>query len=401
MEVAMALSIVSNVAALATTHTVSRTNDATVGSLRRLSSGYRITRAADDASGLSISEGLRSQIGGMKQAVRNAQDGVSVLQIADGALDESASILQRMRTLSLQAANEGGLNSAATSTIQKEIDQLKLQLDSIAAGTSFNGTKLLDGTYDRLFQVGETAGQTIRVTIGGSGFDVSTHGLGLDAVDVTGSVTIPSTVTPAVSAAEGVPSPGVLTLAGDYVTPGVFENNFRALAGTVTYNGKSFDLGSVDYTGAVTATDYIGTLDNAAVAALGTGFIPFTGSATGLLFTAPTPGPASTHADAVAMTPTYTGRTGPDGALTVIDQALTAVTSLRTDLGALMNRFQHTIDRLDVSIEATTASESRIRDTDMATETVTYSRAQILTQSGTAMLAQAGQSGQAILTLLG
>lgn len=394
------LSVVTNVTALAGAQQLDRTGDALIASLGRLSSGYRITRASDDAAGLEISEGLRSQIGGMTVAVRNTQDGVSVLQVADGALGDITDILHRMRDLSVEAANQGALNTQSTAAIQDEIGALKLQLNQIAGSTAFDGTKLLDGTFSRLFQVGANVGETIPVTIRGTGRGFDTTGLGLDPVDVTGQVSIPSTGTPAVSAAQGTPAPGVLTLAGDYVTAGSYQSAFQALAGTVTYNGRSFDLGSVDYTGAVTATDYLGKLDTAAIAALGTTFSPFVGTATGLIFTGQTPGAGSTAADAVALTPTYAGKSGADAAIPLLDTAIDAITSMRADLGALTNRFQRTVERLDGAIQTTSASDSRITNTDMAGEMVTYTREQILMQTGTAMLSQEGHSQQLLLKLL-
>src|ERR1700712_1892535 len=153
----MGLSVVTNIGALTTTHQLSRTNDAMTSSLRALSSGYRINQASDDAAGLGISEGLRSQIRGMTQAVRNTQDGISVLQLADGALSESTSVLQRIRDLAVQASNDGALNTDAKAAIQKEVDQLKSQFDMVSATTQFDGTRLLDGSYNRLFQVGANA----------------------------------------------------------------------------------------------------------------------------------------------------------------------------------------------------------------------------------------------------
>jgi flagellin len=191
-----------------------------------------------------------------------------------------------------------------------------------------------------------------------------------------------------------------MNIAGDFVTAGVYQASFAGLAGTVSYNGHSFDLGSVDYSGAVTATDYLAKLDAAARPALGTGVIPFSGSATALMFGGDTPGAASTAADAVDLTPSYTGQSGASAAISLIDKALDGVSSVRSYLGAVQNRLEHTIDRLDVAIENTTASESRIRDTDMAMEMSTYSRGQILVQAGTSMLAQATQAPQALLKLL-
>src|SRR3954454_6919451 len=180
----MGMSVNTNVAAMNAYRNLSQTNDSMSKSLERLSSGYRINKASDDAAGLAISEGLRSQIGGMTQAVRNTQDGTSVVQTAEGALNETTSILQRMRDLSVQASSSGSLNDDAKASIQKEMSQLKSELTRISDTTTFNGTKLLDGNYKGTFQVGANAGETISVNIGKA---ASAKGLGVDGVDVTGS----------------------------------------------------------------------------------------------------------------------------------------------------------------------------------------------------------------------
>jgi flagellin-like hook-associated protein FlgL len=396
----MGISLTTNVAAFGAQRALARNDSANVKSLARLSSGYRINSAADDASGLAISEGLRARMRGMSFAVRNAQDGVSVVQTADGALGGTADILHRMRDLAVQGANDGALGTHGKAAIQSELNQLKAQLGSVFSTAQWNGTNLLDGTYSRQFQVGSDVGETISVVIGMPGGGLDAAGLGVATVDVTGGVTMSTTVTPAVSAAQGTPAPGRMNLAGDFVTPGVYQASFAGLAGTVSYNGRSFDLGSVDYTGAVTATEYLGKLDAAARPALGTGVIPFSGSATALMFGGDTPGASSTAADAASLTPSYTGQSGASAAISLIDKAIDGVSSLRAYLGGVQNRLEHTISRLDVAIENTTASESRIRDTDMAIEMSTYSRGQILVQAGTSMLAQATQAPQALLKLL-
>src|SRR5690554_2940602 len=164
----MAMSVQNNVSAMNAYRNLTNTQNDLGSSLEKLSSGFRINRAADDAAGLAISEGLRSQIGGLNVAVRNAQDGISVVQTAEGALNESHAILQRMRDLSVQAANTGSLSDTAKGNIQSELDQLAEGLTSIADQTQFNGTKLLDGSYAGTFQVGANEGETIGVSIANS-----------------------------------------------------------------------------------------------------------------------------------------------------------------------------------------------------------------------------------------
>jgi flagellin len=226
-------------------------------------------------------------------------------------------------------------------------------------------------------------------------------GLGLAAVDVTGEARLDATVTPAVSDEEGTPASGRMSVPGDFVTASAVAAGYAGLVGTITYDGKAFDLGSVDYSGAVTAQDHIDALNVAARAALGTTGYPFAATPGALYFAGDVPATGSTAADAVALTPTYLGRTGAGGALSAIDGAIARVSGTRADLGAFENRLQHTLDRLDVSIENTAAAESRIRDTDMAAEMTVFTRNQVLTQAGTAMLAQAGRGPQGILKLLG
>ncbi|SDQ20290.1 flagellin [Quadrisphaera sp. DSM 44207] len=283
----MALSINQNIAAFNAYRNLSVTQGDLSKSLEKLSSGFRINRAADDAAGLAISEGLRAQVGGLKQASRNAQDGVSVVQTAEGALTESHAILQRMRTLSVQAANDGGLNTDAKKNIQSEIGELKSELTRIADTTQYNGTKLLDGSYAGKFQVGANVGEVITVTVnnGTAGTGLGAVGLGVNTVDVT-----------------------------------------TAAAGTAP--------------------------------------------------------------------------SGADQAITAIDAAIKTVSTVRADLGAKQNRFEHTIKNLNVAVENLSASESRIRDTDMAAEMSKFTRAQILSQAGTSMLAQANQIPQGVLSLL-
>ena len=426
----MGLSVNTNIAAMNAYRNLSQTNDKMSQSLERLSSGYRINRAADDAAGLAISEGLRSQIGGLTQAVRNTQDGTSVVQTAEGALNETTSILQRMRDLSVQASSSGSLNDDAKSSIQKEMTQLKAELTRISDTTTFNGTKLLDGNYAGTFQVGANAGETISVNIGRA---MSAAGLGVDGVDVTGvgkysnaSAAAAGAVT-TTNATSAAPASLLFTAASGDAFDSASGNvaSFQRLTGQINFGGKTFDLSSVDYStaaadsdgsGTVDATEALAQLNKAANAALGLSTDAFSASGSDLSFSitdavsgytgtggvALQTGSMDSTADQVAAaTPTFSNATGASDAIKAIDDAIKTVSSQRADLGAIQNRFEHTINNLNTAIENTTASESRIRDTDMASEMTKFTQAQVLQQAGTAMLAQANQSTQSILKLLG
>ncbi|GGO78010.1 flagellin [Nocardioides deserti] len=379
----MSLRINQNIDALNSYRNLSVTQGQMSKSLEKLSSGFRINRAADDAAGLAISEGLRSQVGGLKVAVRNTQDGVSVVQTAEGALTETHSILQRMRDLSVQASNDGGLNADAKSNIQKEITQLTEELDRIATTTKFNGTELLDGSYAGKFQVGANVTETIDVAVGTS---MSASGLGVDTVDVTtggpqwtfdpGAVDYAATAGPVITV--DVESSGARTLD---VTGWDTTGSADAASKNQALLQKAFDkeLGSSGYT--VKVGDYGQITANGP-----------TGAATGDLAIA---------GAGVTGTATFSNAgSGAEAAISAIDDAIETVSTTRAELGAKQNRFEHTINNLNVAIENLSASESRIRDTDMASEMMNFTRSQILSQAGTAMLAQANQAPQGVLSLL-
>ena len=276
----MSLRINQNIDAFNAYRNLSVTQGQMSKSLEKLSSGFRINRAADDAAGLAISEGLRSQVGGLKVAVRNAQDGISVVQTAEGALTEVHAILQRVRDLSVQAGNDSN-NADARTNIKTEIDALGDELVRIGEATNFNGTKLLDGSASALtFQVGASdQASESQVVVDLSSSDVGAIGTAIKALDVSSA--------------------------------------------------------------------------------------------------------------ANALT-----------AITTVDTNIKAVSTERAKLGAYQNRFEHTVNSLNVAVENLSASESRIRDTDMASEMMNMSRSQILSQAGTAMLAQANQAPQTVLQLL-
>ena len=391
----MGLSVNTNIAAMNAYRNLSTTNSAMSKSLERLSSGFRINRAADDAAGLAISEGLRSQISGLTQAVRNTQDGTSVVQTAEGALTETTSILQRMRDLSVQASNSGGLNQDAKDSIQKEVSQLKDELTRISDTTTYNGTKLLDGSFNSNFQVGANAGQTIGVNLSKA---MGSTGLNLTGLDVS------------VATAAGAVAAGAATAAGTAVygvgkaTSGdaTKAENFDNLNGTISYQGKSLDLSTVSFTPGSTAGARLTALQGALDTKFGTNaVVAAADAAVGLKFTGNAYAASTSAADVAYASVAFTPASGASAAITAIDAAIKTVSSQRADLGAIQNRFDHTINNLNVAIENTTASESRIRDTDMASEMTKFTQAQVLTQAGTAMLAQANQSTQSILKLLG
>lgn len=393
----MGLRINQNIDAFNSYRNLSVTQGQMSKSLEKLSSGFRINRAADDAAGLAISEGLRSQVGGLKVAVRNAQDGVSVVQTAEGALTETHSILQRMRDLSVQASNDGGLNSDAKGNIQSEMSQLKDELTRIADTTQFSGKKLLDGNYEGKFQVGANQGETISVKVGTA---MGAAGLGVNGVDVTKDATGGPVVTTVNATATGTPAAGTVAFAALDA-----DTSFGAagLSGSISVGNKTLDLASIDFssadaTGAGTAD--LAKLNAALTTAFGTGATAAFDATDGLVITGATPGATDSAAEVAAASPQFKAASGAEDAITKIDAAIKTVSTTRADLGAVQNRFDHTINNLNVAVENLSASESRIRDTDMAQEMMSFTRSQILSQAGTAMLAQANQAPQGVLSLL-
>ncbi len=369
----MSLRINQNIDAFNSYRNLSVTQGQMSKSLEKLSSGFRINRAADDAAGLAISEGLRSQVGGLKQASRNAQDGISVVQTAEGALTEVHSILQRMRDLAVQASNDSN-STEARSAIGAEVTQLQSELTRIADSTNFNGTKLLDGSAGTLnFQVGADGDANSRIAVDLSTADISAVATALtngnyartgavDGATTTGNWTFDQGGT-AVTVDMGAVDAG--RTAGDVVntlnSDTSFANNYTA---------------KLDNNGELVVTS---KTSNAAITVAGTGYTAGAGAAGALDF--------SSHS-------------GAQSAIDAIGTQITNVSTARANLGAVQNRFEHTINNLNVAVENLSASESRIRDTDMAMEMMSFTRAQILSQAGTAMLAQANQAPQSVLSLL-
>ncbi len=376
----MGLSVNTNVAAMNAYRNLSSTDGQMNKSLEKLSSGFRINRAADDAAGLAISEGLRSQIGGLKVAVRNTQDGVSVVQTAEGALTETHSILQRMRDLAVQSANDTN-DDDSRDAINAEASALKEELTRIAEKTTFNNVALLDGTYtNKQFQVGYAASDTIEVDINSTGTAKAYNTYANGAASTTAAA--------ATFTLNGVTTTtAALTVSSDANNIATQLNNDSAF--NDAYVAKVNDLGGLVVTAkdatvagqSITIGGGLGGTSVATAEAAGTGGF----DAAGL------------NVNAVDLST----KTGANSAITSLDTAIKSVSTARANLGALQNRFEHTINNLNVTAENLTASESRIRDTDMAKEMTNFSRTQILSQAGTSMLAQANQASQSILKLLG
>lgn len=369
-------------------------------SVERLSSGLRINRAADDAAGLSISEKLRSQVRGLAQAQRNAQDGISMIQTAEGALNEVHAILQRIRELAVQAANDT-LSSEDRTNINAELQQLKQEINNISNTTRFNGKQLLTGSLlttlggatgtdlvvgDVLSTTGGTAMVTaIDVSGARPGETYTLTGSGTSLTLTRGSDSVSQTLTVSALGANGS---GTL----DFSALGVkitlqADSGGKTAAGIVTDLTAAADDTIVTQAGSGSANFQIGA---GASDSISVSFLRVDISSSGLssLDTALTNfNTSQTVAYAQAL-------------ITATDSAITSVNSTRSTIGAVQNRLEHTIANLGVAHENTLAAESRIRDVDMAAEMVTFTKTQILQQAGTAILAQANQVPQTVLTLL-
>ncbi len=490
----MALSVITNTSSLNAQRNLSASGSDLATSMQRLSSGMRINSAKDDAAGLQISNRLTSQINGLGVAQRNANDGISMAQTAEGAMQESTSILQRMRDLALQSAN--GSNSAADrEALQKEVGQLQTELTRIAETTSFGDTQLLDGTFGtKSFQVGANANETISLGLssiaaddigtkrqdlqGATGFGqvvaavddaaantangvtatvFSITGKSGEAVDVNiglnASAASAAASINAESAETGVTadarsqaqlsgfSAGQTSFqlngstisanaegATDYSSIASAINEKTSSTGvsaTVTDDGvvltdeTGADIKIEDVTGGsvtVTGMNYAGEVNSAGAVTLAGGATA--GDSTTITGTVRLNSTESfsTISDTTTVAAATTAATstsvnvdevdlatqdGAQSALDIIDGAIAQIDSQRADLGAIQNRFDHTISNLANIQENVSASRSRIQDTDFATETAQMTKNQILQQAGTSILAQANQLPQAALSLIG
>jgi flagellin len=494
----MALSVVTNTASLNAQRNLTKSGEALATSMQRLSSGMRINSAKDDAAGLQISNRLTSQISGLGVAQRNANDGISMAQTAEGAMQESTNILQRMRDLAVQSAN--GSNSASDrEALQKEVNALQTELTRIADTTSFGDTKLLNGSFgSRAFQVGANANETIQVNLSSiKAQDIGTQRDDLNAIagaggglgqanalanDTTGAngviagniqITGRSGTPVAVNVAGGESARSIAdSINGKLEQTGVtadartqvqlsgmtvagamsFSLNGSVISATTdstsdfasiqeavnaksdstgigasindagnliltSESGEDIKIGDFTSAGDIDAAGvaYDGTVSTASRTLLGavtttdstiiTGSIRLNSSEAYVTQASDTSLNTATTAfvsqEIAIETVDIGSQNGAQEALNIIDSAISQIDSQRAGLGAVQNRFGHTISNLANIQENVSASRSRIQDTDFAVETANMTKNQILQQAGTSILAQANQVPQAAISLLG
>ncbi|AZZ45124.1 flagellin [Pseudomonadaceae bacterium SI-3] len=386
----MALTVNTNVASLNTQRNLNNSSNSLTTSMQRLSTGSRINSAKDDAAGLQIANRLTSQVNGLGVAVKNSNDGISMAQTAEGALQQSTNLLQRMRDLALQSSN-GSNSDSERKALNSEVSELKKELDRISNTTTFGGKKLLDGSFDTTtFQVGSAANETISVKIDemstdslkGKSFEGSVAAAGGTA-SASGTVTVSGTVngenfTVTTTIASGTTA----AQATQQIATAINDANV-GLGAFVTEGGATKVMSGLDDDGAANA-----------LTALSVSALP-TGLTAGAAYTAATAA-TETKISGIDVSTVKGSQT----AVMVIDQAIQKIDSQRADLGAVQNRFENTIGNLQNISENVSAARGRIQDTDFAAETANLSKNQILQQAGTAILAQAKQLPQAVLSLL-
>ncbi|MBT4977863.1 MAG: flagellin [Gemmatimonadetes bacterium] len=386
----MALRINSNVSAMSTAHTMSANNKDLGTRLERLSSGMRINTAADDAAGLSISEGFRAQITGLTMGVRNAEMGSNLVQVAEGSLNEVSSMLIRMRELAVQSSSST-FTDQNREAIEAEVNQLKQEIDRIAESTVYNDKTLLTGF-----------GNTLDATSSSALTDVAQTGVKNISISgvPAGTYTMADNADGTISIGNGVVSQTInfnTVLDGNQMATGTTSVlNFDRLGINVTIAGSEVaDVGG-DYTA--------GDLDGKTIVVNETAGGSFQVGADDVAEDRIEVNIADMRASGVLLnlnTVSLGTQASARSSIARIDQAIDNTSQARGDLGSIMNRLQHTINFTDNSIENNTNSESALRDTDMAAEVTLFTRSQILSQAATAMLAQANTTPQQALGLLG
>ena len=384
----------TNVGALMARTYAAKSAQRTETSMERLSSGLRINGAADDAAGLAVANKMQSQLKGIKMAVRNSQDGISLVQTAESGMSEISNMILRMRELAVQMEN-GIYTNKDRDNAQLEVNALLQEIDKIATNTRFNGVKLLDGAYDQTIRAGNTNAETIRVRVDGlnttdsakiTGFAKNTVTVNAGGVTTTGADTDLS-VKMGVTAASTVEiDTSLFSTAFDTA----FKNDSL---GVFTHGGTDAGLFNVDgKTGKLTSNQAIAA-DTYTVTSIYTNRNAVAHTETIVLIVS-----AATEANLSQIKVETTANAS--HAIETLDKALEEVSTAQAKLGAIQNRLSHNIDNLSKSSMLTEQSVGRIVDADFATETSELSKQQILAQAATSMLAQANQSKQSVLALL-
>jgi flagellin len=376
----------TNVKSIVAQNALSVNNRKLADAMQQLSTGKRINSAKDDAAGLAISEKMTSQIRGLSQAVRNANDGISLAQTAEGALIEVTNMLQRMRELAIQSANDTN-TSTERSSLDLEFQQLKSEINRIGNNTQFNGMDILDksfasGSGTFVFQVGANASQTISLSIG----DFRTLGGG------SGIAAVATTTGAATSAAQV----STLTIGGTYAAGDVISINVGDKQIQYEVTAANMAAGTPVNDIAASINTALGTITGVGKAVAGA-VITFTASANNTPFeisAAPSGLLGNIHST------TITSQSASNSAVGAVDVALNAVNSARATMGATINRLTYAADNLTTTATNAAESRSRIEDTDYAAATTELARGQIIQQAATAMLAQANQLPQTVLSLL-
>ncbi|CAH7196633.1 Polar flagellin F [Vibrio chagasii] len=377
----MAITVNTNVSALVAQRNLSNANNMLNQSLERLASGSRINSAKDDAAGLQISNRLEAQMSGIDVAVRNANDGISIMQTAEGAMNETTNIMQRMRDLSLQASNGSNSQSERTA-IQEEITALNDELNRIAETTSFGGKKLLNGNFGSTsFQIGGSSGEAVQIglksmrtdDINMGGFSYVADGMANDSWAVKSNQ---NDMTMSFTDRFGQPQ--------EIIINAKVGDDIEELA---TYINGQTDLVSASVNDDGQLQIYMSGEDTS-------GTISFSGSLASELSMS-----AGYYESVNDINVTDVG--GAQRAVSILDTAMKYVDSHRSELGAMQNRFDHAINNLENVHENLATSNSRIKDTDYAKETTQMLKQQILQQVSTTILAQAKQAPNLALTLLG
>ncbi|MEZ9188561.1 flagellin [Vibrio sp. 10N.261.52.C2] len=377
----MAITVNTNVSALVAQRNLSNANNMLNQSLERLASGSRINSAKDDAAGLQISNRLEAQMSGIDVAVRNANDGISIMQTAEGAMNETTNIMQRMRDLSLQASNGSNSQSERTA-IQEEITALNDELNRIAETTSFGGKKLLNGNFGSTsFQIGGSSGEAVQIglksmrtdDINMGGFSYVANGMASDSWAVKSNQ---NDMTMSFTDRFGQPQ--------EIIINAKVGDDIEELA---TYINGQTDLVSASVNDDGQLQIYMSGEDTS-------GTISFSGSLASELSMS-----AGYYESVNDINVTDVG--GAQRAVSILDTAMKYVDSHRSELGAMQNRFDHAINNLENVHENLATSNSRIKDTDYAKETTQMLKQQILQQVSTTILAQAKQAPNLALTLLG